>query len=275
MSRSLLELDKYVQTVLPNDLSRLEDHTDKLSRYLSQGQRILFQEEERDAKSTLRHLKSNLKILGNITAGLSQRDLREANKTIDPMRIRIEKVVHKFQEVCPGPTLLNVESLSHSTSEQDLMMAQEEIGDSRWQNVTMSPLEVQEVITPEQNVALQSAETLQKDLEEIQMLFIELAELAANQNAPIIRLEQHTEQTAQHIGTARNSLYYASKLKAAAFPVAGAIIGGMIGGPIGAVAGLKGAAIVGMGGVSIGAAAGWGIKKFHVWTSDRLHEKDD
>ena len=138
----------------------------------------------------------------------------------------------------------------------------------------MSPLDTEE-ITPEQAGALDSAENLQKDLGDIQLLFSELNELAANQNVAITRLDQKTEQTVEHLSQARDSLHYANKLKAAAFPIMCGIVGGMIGGPIGAVAGLKGAAILGVGGISIGAATGWGIKKFHVWSSERLREKDD
>ena len=99
MSRTLAELDKYVQTVIPNDLSRLESHTDKLSRYSTRDERGLFIAEEREAKSTLKHLKSNLKILSNITGGLSVRDTREADKTVGPMKLRIEQVIHKFQVI--------------------------------------------------------------------------------------------------------------------------------------------------------------------------------
>ena len=97
MARTLAELDKYVQTVIPNDLFRLESHTEKLTEYSTRRQKELFLEEERDAKCTLRHLKSNLKILSNIAAGLSVRDFRQADKTIGPMKIRIELVIHKFQ----------------------------------------------------------------------------------------------------------------------------------------------------------------------------------
>ena len=167
-----------------------------------------------------------------------------------------------------------MESLSATSGETDLLIEQETVGDSRWQRVTMSPLHT-EGITPEQAVALDSAESLQRDLAEIQLLFSEVNQLAANQNAAITRLDQRTEQTAEHLSQARDNLHYANKLKGAAFPIMCGIVGGMIGGPIGAVAGLKGAAILGVGGVSIGAATGWGIKKFHVWSSERLREKDD
>ena len=97
MSRSLSELDKYVQTVIPNDISRLEVHTAKMSRYCSEGENDLFREEERDAKSTLKNLKSNLKIVGNITGGLSVRDQREANQMIHPLKSRVQDAVHSFQ----------------------------------------------------------------------------------------------------------------------------------------------------------------------------------
>ena len=97
MSHTLAELDKYVCTVIPNDLSRLENHTEKLTQYT--GHRELFLEEERDAKCTLRHLKSNLQVLSKVTAGLTPRDSKEADRKIGPMKIRIEQVVHKFQ-VC-------------------------------------------------------------------------------------------------------------------------------------------------------------------------------
>ena len=177
--------------------------------------------------------------------------------------------------VCPGPTLLHVQSLIPQDPQTDLLIEPETIGETQLLRVTMSPLDTPDSLTPEQLEAIESAESLQKDLLEIQLLFNELCELAANQNAPIVRLEQQTRQLEQNIDTGRNSLYYASKLKAAAFPVAGAIIGGMIGGPIGAVAGLKGVALLGMGGLSVGAAAGWGVKKFHTWSSDRLHDKND
>ena len=97
MSRSLSELDKYVQTVIPNDIVRLEVHTTELSRYLREGDKDLFREEERDAKSTLKNLKSNLKILSNITGGLSVRDQREANQIIHSLKSRVQDVVHRFQ----------------------------------------------------------------------------------------------------------------------------------------------------------------------------------
>ena len=177
--------------------------------------------------------------------------------------------------MCPGPTLLHVESLTPHSSETDLLIEPETIGDTKWQRVTMSPLEAPESLTPDQLVAIESADNLQKDLLEIQLLFSELCELATIQNKTILRIEEHTNTAEQNIATGRDSLYYASKLKAAAFPVTGALIGGLIGGPIGAVAGLKGAALLGMGGLSVGAAAGWGIKKFHSWSSDRLHDKND
>ena len=177
--------------------------------------------------------------------------------------------------MCPGPTLLHVESLTPHSSETDLIIEPETIGDTKWQRVTVSPIETPESLTPEQLIAIENAMSLQKDLLEIQLLFSELCELATNQNVPILRLEQQTQNTEQNITIGRDNLYYASKLKAAAYPIAGALIGGMIGGPIGAVAGFKGVALLGVGGLSVGAAAGWGIKKFHSWSSDRLHDKDD
>ena len=97
MTHTLEELDKYIKTVVPNDLSRLEDHTEKLARYSSEGERGLFAEEETGARSTLRHLKSNLKTLNNAILGLSNRDKREAEKKMAPLRDKIEQVVCKFQ----------------------------------------------------------------------------------------------------------------------------------------------------------------------------------
>ena len=171
---------------------------------------------------------------------------------------------------------MHVEPLTASSSETDLLIEPESFGESsNWQRVTMSPLVSSNSLTPDQRAALASAEALQSDLIEIQALFNQLVQLATEQQRPILRLEEHTQHTEANLAVGQENLNYAAKLKAAAFPVTGALIGGLIGGPIGALAGLKGAALIGVGGVSLGAAAGWGIKKIHIWNTDRLHDKND
>eukprot|EP01137_Pigoraptor_chileana_P009327 Opistho-2@57393 len=70
--------------------------------------------------------------------------------------------------------------------------------------------------------------------------------------------------------------FQASRYQVAAYPLLGAVVGGLVAGPVGVLAGLKGVAAIGacLAGLGIGAGAGQGIKKIAMKNVDAVDGGD-
>lgn len=97
-------------------------------------------------------------------------------------------------------------------------------------------------------------EQLEQDVGQLSEMFASLLEHTADQGRRIETLEAHMEAAAAEAHAGAVELTKAAKLSAAAVPIAGAVVGGVLLGPVGMLAGLKGAGAIT---ATIGAGAGY------------------
>ncbi|XP_034937883.1 syntaxin-17 [Chelonus insularis] len=80
---------------------------------------------------------------------------------------------------------------------------------------------------------------LQNDLHQLRQLFIDLNRLINDQKEDVNKVEDHVIIADENVNEGNKNLEKALKLKATAYPLAGALLGTCIGGPVGLIAGLK------------------------------------
>ncbi|KAK3083062.1 hypothetical protein FSP39_012925 [Pinctada imbricata] len=95
-------------------------------------------------------------------------------------------------------------------------------------------------------------EFLCSNLVELNTMIHEFSSAVQSQQESIDRIEDNIEKAHENVRSGVTNLSKASKYKAAAFPVAGALLGTVIGGPVGFLAGLKIGSVAAIGGGAAG-----------------------
>uniref|UniRef100_A0A1B6F7S7 t-SNARE coiled-coil homology domain-containing protein n=1 Tax=Cuerna arida TaxID=1464854 RepID=A0A1B6F7S7_9HEMI len=84
-----------------------------------------------------------------------------------------------------------------------------------------------------------SMDQLHQDVEDIQSLFQDFAQLVHEQGENVEKIEEHVETTHQNVVEGEKFLCQAAKYKTGIYPLMGAVVGSMVGGPVGLLAGMK------------------------------------
>ncbi|KAJ8973395.1 hypothetical protein NQ317_002763 [Molorchus minor] len=91
----------------------------------------------------------------------------------------------------------------------------------------------------QQQEQLNQVENINKDVGELHEMYKHLNQMVDCQSENVDHIEKTVDDSQKNVDAGAKDIMKVHKLKAVAYPVTGAFLGGMIGGPIGLVAGLK------------------------------------
>lgn len=108
---------------------------------------------------------------------------------------------------------------------------------------------------------LNEFENLQREIEDIQELFVKLNGSVVEQKDDVEAVENNVVETQEHVEAAEKSLRQALKYKKAMYPLCGAVLGFCVAGPVGMVTfGLKAGSLAAVGCGILGATGGTVLK---------------
>jgi hypothetical protein len=124
----------------------------------------------------------------------------------------------------------------------------------------------------EEVLPAEDMQLIERDMRDLSALYTELSTYVQNQGDQLKTLETQTADADDNTYRATQELRSASKWSAAALPMVGACVGGLIAGPVGFVAGAKGFALGGavLGGAGVGGLIGNGLRSLRTSVADRV-----
>lgn len=216
------------QVALPADLARLQLHKLNMEKYYRSEAWFELNKEQINAARTVQQLKSHMKEIESTRNQIQSSDLALFDERIKPIQDEVRAGVDSFREV----QQMYTQQKKHKEPKRMPFAKKRSPG-----------LDVAEVSNSSQQLQLQSQLVVEEDAlvswDSLNQGLVELNELI------------HDFST----------LVHASKLKAAAYPIVGAAVGGLVGGPVGLAVGLKAGAAIAVGGGVLGFVGGKYMKK--------------
>ncbi|XP_019638220.1 PREDICTED: syntaxin-17-like [Branchiostoma belcheri] len=252
-------LKNFTKIAIPHILEKLHTHKINIEKYQRSGKWDKLNAEQIDASRALQQLKATMRDMDRTRQQIRDEDVELFDRRVSPVRDEAFRAVADFMEMYAEPVepLADVEPviIPHQTGKQGIARStSRELGrEDTPPDVTMAQEQKQLPSIPQDQPALQSWGNLREDLVELNDLIHEFSTMVHDQGEKVDRIQDHVEQAHGNVQSGVKELGKAAKYKAAMFPVAGALIGGVLGGPIGLFAGMK---------IGAGAAVGGGILGF-------------
>ncbi|XP_078489555.1 syntaxin-17-like [Ciona intestinalis] len=169
---------------------------------------------------------------------------------------------------CRSPNARDLMSFLSSDNEQCSEIQSTSFTEMSDIDIAISEQDTMEVLhLNDDGINIEAVERLNQDLMELHALMNDLHTAVHSQGETVDTIADHIEDASDNVEKGKQQLKKATLLKAAMFPVLGAVIGGAVGGPIGFVAGMKvgsitgGVAMAGVTGTVIGYQSGKYVKK--------------
>lgn len=235
------------QTVLEMDLDRLQRHRVNMDRLTGAEDWVGLHKEQVNASRTVQQVKANLRELERTRSQVKDEDVDQFDTQVQEVKVKAIAAVESFLRISQADQL--VPSDGGASDAQNSSNAS-----SLPASLSQLQTQIQLHVVPENSQAAASWEELQQSMEELNDIVHQFADSVKQQGEAVDRIEDNIEQAHENVREGTFSLGQASKFKAAMFPVAGAILGGIVAGPVGLVAGAK---IGGVAGAVGGGAAGF------------------
>eukprot|EP00051_Salpingoeca_urceolata_P033480 m.20851 g.20851 ORF g.20851 m.20851 type:complete len:319 (+) comp6290_c1_seq1:60-1016(+) len=257
-------------TALQTNVRTLGGHCAQLQRKCQEGCSLrTIQEDERLITGEEREMRSLMVQLHRLKCSVSERD----HAALDAM---IQPVFDEYQRVLQ--TLQRTRSAVAARVDQ-LRRPVEPLGDFEVINTVDTPQRIVledgtqltrlEVEDDQHHETAHEMELLAQDAVELNEMMTDLLKELGDQREALFQVEDGMDDAAVNTHKATEQLIKSNRLKAASYPMAGALIGGAILGPVGLAAGFKlGAAFTAMIGMGLGSATGKVV-------SAKLNEKID
>ncbi|XP_041374590.1 syntaxin-17-like [Gigantopelta aegis] len=255
-------IKKFIK-VLEIDLDRLHRHGMNMQKFITIEDWVGLNKEQINASRTIQQIKANIREIEKARKQTCDDDLRLFDEKVEDMKVRALEAVQEFiqsePESTPTSLLISKQDKCEVKQTRQSLPCNDDFSDHTVSlPVTTGQFQLhQELhVVPENSEAAASWENLQESLEELSLLVNDFAQMVDSQGEKLDNIEGNIETAAIRINEGTRSLGTAAKIKAVAFPVTGALIGGIAGGPIGFLAGAKlGLAAAGIGGI-VGFAGG-------------------
>ncbi|XP_002169058.3 syntaxin-17 isoform X1 [Hydra vulgaris] len=277
-------LRKALSVVVPLNLNRLKKHKQNIEKLVHDKNWQELNKEQINATLTVQQLQATIRDMENIKDQIVYADLEEFQKRVAPMQNETANAIKEFANV--QNLLINeVEksimqnkgsdiqvdkyksSLLHEIPLVENDLSNELLADHA-KDLYLQGSQQMQIISNDQQIqeinACQSWDELRESLVDLHSLVQDFATMVHSQQDSVDRIEDNIERASVNVHSAATFLAQASKYKAVAIPVAGAVIGGIIGGPIGLLAGFKLAGVAtAVGGGLAGYQGGKYLKKKH------------
>ncbi|XP_073404737.1 syntaxin-17-like [Dendrobates tinctorius] len=246
---------KFAKVVIPTDLERLKNHRINIEKYQRCRSWEELHKEHINAGRTVQQLRANMQDMEMLFLKVRDGDIQALTKVLQPVKDKAFESISEFLEI-------------HSKSAKDLHEAihcevsneesAKELPCERNSEIQIDAKFI-EIQDPS---ALESWNTLEKDLLDLNEIINEFSQLVHTQQEKIDSIEDHVNAAAGNVEEGTKNLEKALTYKLSLLPAAGALIGGIVGGPIGLMAGFKVAGIAtAIGGGLLGFTGGKVLQK--------------
>ncbi|XP_035218941.1 syntaxin-17-like [Stegodyphus dumicola] len=259
-------LNQVVSVAIPLHVQLLRQQSENIQNLKIENRSLELRSEQVKAAKTVQLLKNDLFELEQLNVQVKDEDKNLFLEKIESPAKNAIEVLSEFMELHsdslePFP---DVEfSLSDSSSSFPTLTCQLDKSPDHSEEtpVVIGDLQVQKYRTS--GSSLQNWTFLRKELSEIRDLIRQFASLVFQQQENVDTIQNNLQRTHENVYVGTQYLKKASVLKAASFPVTGAVIGGLLLGPVGALAGFKllGSIACVAGGGVLGFGAGVKLKK--------------
>jgi len=211
----------------------------------------LVRREQVNASRLVRQLEQLLYEMDTLRAQVQDSDIAKFDKLTTNARDSTVAAIKEYLELrfqLPSST----QEASPKDEEEDCVELQEQ---------RQVQLRVQEEDTERQQACLHAWNLLQQDLHQLHQLFVDFNRIIHEQRERVDKVEDDVAETQLNVHSGVNYLEKASRYRAAAYPIAGALIGTCLGGPVGLFAGLKLGGLTALGGGLLGFTGATLLKK--------------
>ncbi|XP_033728255.1 syntaxin-17-like [Pecten maximus] len=252
--------------VVEIDLDRLHKHRLNIEKYNRLEDWTNLDREQVNASRTVQQIMANVREMEKMRKQVKDDELEEFDGKTSNMRqtaiaaimefldLGQEKVVHQNNEEETGFSdsgeaqflLSSPSSSAPVTPQREFHLVPQSLPPDFGKSQTQinSP--------PQDSAAQESWDNLHENLVDLNSMIHEFATAVQTQQEKLDDIQDNVETTQENVRQGTQHLGKASKLKSAALPIAGAVIGGVLAGPVGLVAGFKIGGMAGLAGGAIG-----------------------
>ncbi|XP_064646753.1 syntaxin-17-like [Lineus longissimus] len=275
-------VQKFIK-ILQIDLERLQKHQVNIERFQRLEEWTHLNREHINSSRTVQQLKANIQEIENTRTKVLDSDVEAFDKKIENIRQEASMRIIEFLNLYGHDKHLEKAIQEQGSSRVDVVPVVEERSNERAQpqSLPVHLMLIEDSIsepdyhrhdTPEsiqliqqqhrqQMEAESSSETLHQNLVELDGLMTDFSKLVHEQKEKVDTIEDNLTEAKKNVSGGTRFLAQAAKLKTAAYPVAGALLGGVVGGPVGLVAGAKLGLAAAIGGGLLGLTSGGLIKR--------------
>ncbi|KAL5005734.1 hypothetical protein ScPMuIL_016892 [Solemya velum] len=272
-------LDRFLK-VLGAALDRLYQHKTYIIRYDKRQDWESLDRELINATRTIQQIKANMREIERTRRQVVEEDQSKFDSRIQAIKDTASADVAEFITMSNDLTKLAVKQrldreaakenqtnekiCSTQTDEEDMPSSSLLLADDI-QQPTDSPStgsqQTQLQPLPEESDVMESWDTLQESLEELNSLVHHFATAVHEQQEPIDRIEENIVHASNSVWEGVKQLGQAAKSKSAIIPLTGALLGAVVAGPVGLLVGAKIGGLAAIGGGVAGAASGKILQK--------------
>lgn len=255
-------LRNFTEVSFPTHLRILQKHKANIAEFTKRGEMGAIHREQLNASRIVMQLKSDLMDLDELRERVRKEDLEAFDTRVAPIKEEVMSAVGEFI------SLRKRAGSRSSETDHDLELLGNDPSPSTVNSEKIQRLELANIELEELKQALESWESLARDLEDLRSIMLDLATSVHVQRQAVDGIEENVCRAQENVAEGRAYLNNAAKLKAVILPFTCCLVGGAVAGPIGLLSGFK------LGGVA--AAVGGGIAGYTggKFIRKRTEEKD-
>ncbi|KAJ8954595.1 hypothetical protein NQ318_003126 [Aromia moschata] len=286
-----IPLNKFTEEVVPHHQKIFEQYKATVQKLVLVNNGEQLKREVKDKKRLIKQLRDLMYELDTLRTQVEDADLDKFDtKTLSLRKIIISLITGYTGMYCSTCKLFNLIIAIYTDMQciLDLEKTVEKVSNSHRQDEETdkencdpfegtSQLQLEEDLESlklkQRQEQLNKVDNLNKDVGELHEMYKHLNEMVDTQKENVEHSGRTVETAQQNVEIGTRDIIKAHRLRAVAYPVTGAFLGGIIGGPIGLVAGLKIGGVAALGCAIAGYTGGKYFKKWHEPESIQPEEK--
>ncbi|CAG9839634.1 unnamed protein product [Diabrotica balteata] len=220
-------LAKFSEEIIPHHQNVYEQYKGTIKKLMSASDHAHLKKEIKEKKRNVRQLRDLMYELDTLRTQVEDEDLDK----FDMKTLSLRKII---LNLISGYSVNQIIS-SQSSEESE----KENAGPFDGASQIQIQENMDELRLKQKTEQMNRVESINKDVEDLHEIYKNLNEMVDNQADLVNQIANDVDSAQENVESGSKELAKAHKLKAVAYPVTGAFLGGMIGGPIGLVAGLK------------------------------------
>ncbi|KAG5880674.1 hypothetical protein JTB14_028430 [Gonioctena quinquepunctata] len=250
-------LAKFSEEVVPHHQKMFELYKAVIHKLISVNDTGQLKKEIKDKKRTIKQLRDLMYELDTLRTQVDDKDLDKFDQKTLSLRKILLNLINQYTGL--EKTVDQILTANSTNNEQEKENCDPFAG--------LAQIQIEgnldELKLKQRQDQLNEVENIHRDVQDLHEMYKDLNEMVGNQAELVDNVEKNVDGTQQNVESGAKSLVKAHKLKAVAYPVTGAFLGGMVGGPIGMVAGVKIGGLVAIGCAIAGYTGGRWFKKRH------------